>query len=143
MTTTGKLLTLGIAVLLGFSVCKYYPSDPPGYCRELKRFPSDDELLKGLFQSMKDKDMKHDGSEQSLDTYRAAHPGCCGVSRGSNTQLQVDDEQMVLVIVYELSDDSSSRKSGKYYQQYKIVDSCGRKVMSFGTTTNTPPISSK
>ena len=82
MITDGKALMLGVAVLVGLSI-GIYRNHPPDYCYEERRIIPDEQLLEGALLSAKPQ-MKLDGSEASIQTYLAKHPGCCEIIRGGD-----------------------------------------------------------
>ena len=135
MTSGGKKLMVGLAALVGLSI-GIYRNHPPDYCYEQKRVIPDEELLEGALLSLKSQ-MKLDGSEASIQTYLAKHPGCCRIFRGG-TNL-VDKDQIYGLFAFEFNDEEFDRGKARYYEKDIVWDACGNVVEHTGFSSNTPP----
>jgi hypothetical protein len=135
MTTDGKALMLGVAVLVGLSLGIFW-NHPTGYCFKERRVIPDEELLDGALLSLKPQ-MKLDGSEALIQTYLAKHPGCCRIIRGG-TNL-VGKNQIYGLFAFEFNDEEFSRGKARYYEKDFVLDGCGKVIGHSGSSSNIPP----
>ncbi len=126
-----------VATVVGLSI-GIYRNHPPDYCYAQKRVIPDEELLEGALLSLKSQ-MKLDGSEASIQTYLAKHPGCCRIVRGENKSLLIERDQIFSVFAFEFNDEEFSRGGHRYYEKFGVLDACGKVIEHSGSSSNTPP----
>jgi hypothetical protein len=137
MTTDGKALMLGVAVLVGLSLGIFW-NHPTGYCFKERRVIPDEELLEGALLSLKPQ-MKLDGSEALIQTYLAKHPGCCRIVRGEDKSLLIERDQIFSVFAFEFNDEEFNRGKARYYEKDIVWDACGKVIEHSGSSSNIPP----
>ena len=137
MISNRNALMLGLAALVGLSI-GIYLNHPPDYCFEERRVIPDEQFLEWALLSLKPQ-MKLDGSEASIQTYLAKHPGCCGIIRGGSKSNLVDKDQINGYFAFEFNDEEFSRGKERYYEKDIVWDACGHVVRHSGFSSNTPP----
>jgi hypothetical protein len=135
MAIEKKWWMLGLAGVIGLSI-GIYRNHPPDYCYEEKRIVPDEQFLEWALLSLKPQ-MKLDGSEVSIQTYLAKHPGCCQIFRGGTNLVPKD--QIYGLFAFEFNDEEFSRGGDRYYVKDIVWDACGRVVEHTGSSSNIPP----
>ena len=128
-------MMVGLVALIGLSI-GIYRNHPPDYCYEERRIIPDEQLLEGALLSAKPQ-MKLDGSEASIQTYLAKHPGCCEIIRGGTNY--VDKDQIYGLFAFEFNDKEFRRGGHRYYVKDIVWDACGNVIEHTGSSSSTPP----
>lgn len=138
MAIEKKWWLLGLAAVVGLSI-GIYRNHPPDYCYEQKRVIPDEQFLEWALLGLKPR-MKLDGSETSIHTYLAKHPGCCSIVRGGIKSFLVEKDQIYGSFAFEFNDEEFNWGKERYYQKDIIWDACGNVVMHSGISSNNPPL---
>ena len=122
---------LVLAGLGCFALYLIVPTSPAEYCREQKRFLSDEEFIETAVRNdVKGGMMKIEPSEASIRSFHADHPKCCRVRRDVTSlvertfglgSVQVD-------LYYEVNEKTLKERplGGEYYEVHVSIGACGR-----------------
>ena len=129
-----------VVSLLGMVLYLFLTADPPGYCSEQKRFLSDEEFIEiAVRWEFSTRRMNIDGSETSIQSFHAKHPECCRVSRGGNKPMGVHANNVVVRLIFEVSETRFKETNEKYYDDSLIMSPCGEVLDSYGESHKSFP----
>lgn len=136
-------LSLSIfALLAGLWGYVYITADPPGYCREQKRYISDEEFVElAVREAFKDQRINIDGSDDSIKGFRAKHQNCCLVNGREDATIfnrTFHLQRVTVHFVFERKPEDISKydSNDKYYESYVVFNICGIVLENYGITTS-------